>query len=194
MTAGTLVRESTPGFSWEAVEGVQSYRFELARDAAFTQMVTRRETDSVGIRLTEALQPGDYHWRVASVDPDGDQGLFSQPQQFSFRPPLATPASVDTPIVEDATLVFTWQAVDHATAYRLQLAEDPAFAQMIADIKVSQPRAEIKRPPSQTYYFRINAENAQAEVSPYTQAREIKVPPHHYWGLLIFLLPLLLAL
>jgi hypothetical protein len=194
MTSGTLVRESTPGFSWEAVEGVQSYRFELARDAAFTQMVTRRETDSVGIRLTEALQPGDYHWRVASVDPDGDQGLFSQPQQFSFRPPLATPASVDAPIVEDATLVFTWQAVDHATAYRLQLAEDPAFAQMIADIKVSQPRAEIKRPPSQTYYFRINAENAQAEVSPYTQAREIKVPPHHYWGLLILLLPLLLAL
>lgn len=197
MTGGTLVRESTPGFSWEPVEGVQSYRFELARDAAFTQMITRRQTDSAGIRLTEALQPGDYHWRVASVDPDGDQGSFSQPQHFSFRPPLAAPASVEVPVVKDATLVFTWQPVEHATAYRIQLAEDPAFARIVADIKVSEPRAEIKRPPSQTYYFRISAENAQAEVSPHTQARELKVPPHHYWGLLIllmFLIPLLLAL
>ena len=194
MGGGTLIRESTPGFGWEAVEGVKSYRFELARDAAFTQMVTSRQTDSAGTGLTEALQPGGYHWRVASVDPDGDQGPFSQTQQFSFRPPLAAPASVEAPIVEDATLVFTWQAVEHATAYRVQLAEDPAFAQMVTDIKVSAARAEIKRPPSQTYYFRINAENAQAEVSPYTQAREIKVPPHHYWGLLILLLPLLLTL
>jgi len=194
MGGGTLIRESTPGFSWEAVEGVKSYRFELARDAAFTQMVTSRQTDSAGTGLTEALQPGGYHWRVASVDPDGDQGPFSQTQHFSFRPPLATPAAVEAPIVEDATLVFAWQAVEHATTYRVQLAEDPAFAQMVTDIKVSAPRAEIKRPPSQTYYFRINAENAQAEVSPYTQAREIKVPPHHYWGLLILLLPLLLTL
>ena len=194
MGGGTLIRESTPGFSWEAVEGIKSYRFELARDAAFTQMVTSRQTDSAGTGLTEALQPGGYHWRVASVDPDGDQGPFSQTQHFSFRPPLAAPASVEAPIVEDATLVFTWQAVEHATAYRVQLAEDPAFAQMVTDIKVSAARAEIKRPPSQTYYFRINAENAQAEVSPYTQAREIKVPPHHYWGLLILLLPLLLTL
>jgi hypothetical protein len=194
MNGGTLVRESTPDFSWEAVEGVQSYRFELARDAAFTQMVTRSQTDSAGIGLTEALQSGDYHWRVASVDPDGDQGPFSQPQHFSFRPPLAAPASVEAPIVEDATLVFTWRAVEHATAYRIQLAEDPAFARMVTDIKVSEPRAEIKRPPSRTYYFRISAENAQAEVGPHTQTREIKVPPHHYWGLLILLLPLLLAL
>ena len=194
MGGGTLIRESTPGFSWEAVEGVKSYRFELARDAAFTQMVTRRQPDSAGTGLTEALQPGDYHWRVASVDPDGDQGPFSQTQHFSFRPPLAAPASVEAPIVEDATLVFAWQAVEHATAYRVQLAEDPAFAQMVTYTKVSGPRAEIKRPPSQTYHFRINAENAQAEVGPYTQAREIKVPPHHYWGLLVFLLPLLLML
>ena len=194
MSGGTLVREPTPGFSWKPVDGVQSYRFELAHDIAFTQMVSRQQTDSAGIRLTKALQPGDYHWRVASVDPDGDQGPFSQPQHFSFRPPLAAPASVEAPLVEDATLVFTWQAVEHATAYRIQLAEDPAFAQMVTDIKVSEPRAEIKRPPSRTYYFRINAENAQAEVSPHTQAREIKVPPHHYWGLLIFLLPLLLTL
>ena len=194
MSGGTLVREPTPGFSWKPVEGVQSYRFELARDATFTQMLTRKQTDSAGIGLTEALRPGDYHWRVASVDPDGDQGPFSQPQHFSFRPALAAPTAVEAPIVEDTTLVFTWQAVEHATAYRVQLAEDPAFARMVADTKVSGPRAEIKRPPSQTYYFRINAENAQAEVGPYTQAREIKVPPHHYWGLLVFLLPLLLML
>lgn len=194
MSGGALVRESTPDFSWQAVEGVQSYRFELARDAAFQQMISRRQTDSTGIGLTEALQPGGYYWRVASVDPEGAQGPFSQPQHFTFRPPLAAPASVETPEVKDATLVFTWQAVEHATAYRLQLAEDQAFAQMVTDIKVPEPRAEIKRPPSQTYYFRIRAETAQAEVSQYTQTRELKVPPHHYWGLLIFLLPLLLVL
>jgi hypothetical protein len=65
---------------------------------------------------------------------------------------------------------------------------------MVADVKVFAPQATIKRPPSQSYYFRIRAENAQAEVSPYTPAQKIKVPPYHYWGLLIFLLPLLLAL
>ena len=194
MGGGTLVREPTPGFSWQAVDGVKAYRFELARDAAFTQMVTRRQTDGVGIEMAEPLQPGGYYWRVASVDPDGDQGPFSPPQHFSFRPPLAAPATVEAPLIEDKVLVFTWQTVEHATAYDLQLAEDPAFRVLVTDVKVSAPRAEIKRPPSQTYYYRIRAENAQAEVSPYTEAREIKVPPHHYWGLLIFLLPLLLTL
>ena len=194
MTDGTLVRESTPGFSWKPVTGVKGYRFELAQDAAFTQLVTREQTSNAGIGLKEALQPGDYYWRVASVDPDGEQGAFSKTQLFSYRPPLRAPAAVETPIVENATLLFNWQAVDHASAYRVQLAEDPAFTRIIADTRVSEPRAAIRRPPSQTYYFRVNAENAEAEVSPYTPAQEIKVPPHNYWGLLIVLLPLLLAL
>ena len=194
MGDNSLVRESTPTFSWKVVDGVQRYRFELARDAGFTQAVARRETDSESLRLADPLAPGDYHWRVASVDADGDQGPFSTSQQFTYRPALTAPAAVDAPVIEDRALLFSWQVVDQATAYRVQLAEDTAFARIVADVQVSEPRAVIKRPPSQTYYYRINAQNAQAETGPYTPTREIKVPPHHYWGLLIFLLPLLLTL
>ena len=193
MVDGTVVREATPSFSWDAVEPVEGYRFELARDAAFKDLVVGRKTDSNALRLTEALRPGDYHWRVASVDAD-ERGPFSEPQSFTFRPALAAPASVQAPIVKSRRLEFAWQAVDHATAYRLQVAEDLEFRQMVADIKLADPRATIERPPSRVYYFRVNAENAQGETSPYTEPREMKVPPHNYWGLLIILLPLLLAL
>ncbi len=194
MVSGTVVRESTPSFSWEAMEPVEGYRFELARDADFKDPVVGRETESDMLRLTKALQPGDYHWRVASVAADGERGPFSEPQSFTYRPALAAPASVQAPIVESRQLVFAWQAVDHAIAYRLQVAEDSEFRQVIAEVKVSEPRATIERPPSRLYYFRVRAENAQGETSPYTEPGEMKVPPHNYWGLLIILLPLLLAL
>ena len=97
-------------------------------------------------------------------------------------------------MVKYSKLVFDWKAVDHASGYRMQLAEDPEFTRMIADRRVTEPHAEVKRPISSTYYLRIRAENAQAETSPYTEAREFTVPPRHYWGLLLLLLPAILIL
>ncbi|MFT5129340.1 MAG: hypothetical protein ACI8W8_002962 [Rhodothermales bacterium] len=52
------------------------YHFELARDSNFLQII--RETFPAGTSQNVGLlQPGTYHWRLASVDGDGVEGTSS---------------------------------------------------------------------------------------------------------------------
>lgn len=191
---GTLTREARPQFAWKSDTADQSYRFELATDPEFRQLVKTTLVDGRQTTLTDPLKGGEYFWRVASVTPAGEQGPFSGAQHFVYRPPIGMPQVIRAPVIDDATVEFDWQAVDNAVAYRFQLSADPEFREIVAEQRVTEPRVVIERPASKVYFFRISAENAQAETSPFTQARELEVPPHNYWGLLILLLPLLVAL
>lgn len=191
---GELTRNATPDFAWKAVEGVQTYRFELATDAAFKQLVSATRVNATHTRLTQALQGGDYFWRIASLTPEGEQGPFSSTRHFVYRSPIGAPEEILAPVINDASVEFDWQAVENATAYRFQLSTDPEFREIVTDRKVTEPHLVIERPDSMRYYFRISAVNAQAESSAFTAPRQLQVPAHNYWGLLVLLLPLLLAL
>ncbi len=56
-----------PSFFWNAVPGADSYRCEVATDAAFTRIVSVREGITVPRHVPlDALPPGTYHWRVTA--------------------------------------------------------------------------------------------------------------------------------
>src|SRR5438132_399214 len=51
---------------WSAQPGVSRFRFQLARDSGFDDMVVDRVVYTTEIQIAD-LMPGTYYWRVAPL-------------------------------------------------------------------------------------------------------------------------------
>ena len=69
-------------FQWEGEPG-QTFEFQLARDAQFTQLVLERKLDKPEIELPRPAG-GVYFMRMRARDADGFQGPFTSPQHFTL--------------------------------------------------------------------------------------------------------------
>jgi hypothetical protein len=67
---------------WRARSGDDAYDVQLARDAAFTQLVTERREDLPEMALPD-LPAGTYYLRVRTIESDGFVGAYGSAQQFS---------------------------------------------------------------------------------------------------------------
>lgn len=68
-------------FAWSAEPG-QTFEFEIARDARFTDMLESRKLTEPATTIPRPAQ-GTYYLRLRATDPDGFVGPFTAPQRFS---------------------------------------------------------------------------------------------------------------
>lgn len=152
---GTAYGE-TAMFTWAEVASAAQYEFEVAPNADFTQgaMQARGTAPSA----SQALAPGRWWWRVRSVDAGGQPGPWSEPVAFALEP------SPPQPRLEDDggdTLRIAWPAAGGASAsgaaqaYRVQMASDAAFTQIVADVSTETNEARLPRPGSGAYFVRV---------------------------------------
>jgi ferric-dicitrate binding protein FerR (iron transport regulator) len=93
-TTDYTTADQTPHFRWEPSTDKRwaRYRIEVAKDAKFNDIVTKRFSknnfSAIGI-----LEPGEYRWRVMSIDQDGLEGravvgtiTIQQDMQVAFSP------------------------------------------------------------------------------------------------------------
>jgi len=189
---GVLTRQARPEFSWSQPAGTTAYHFQLARDAAFRDLLAERgDLREARFQPEQALPPGRYYWRVATHDGSGRPGPFSDAQAFHFRPvpPAPDPAA---PQIGKQDVSFPWQAVEGAARYHFQLAQDPDFNEIIVDQTLAEPRLTMPRPPGRKYYFRARSLDTDGEAGPYSSPQAVTVPPASYWPLLLLVIPLLL--
>lgn len=59
-------RSEETTFSWTALMGATTYRLEVGRDRAMTEIVLVRETQSNSLRAQPSLEAGQYWWRVGA--------------------------------------------------------------------------------------------------------------------------------
>jgi hypothetical protein len=158
---------------WTAAAEAATYRVQLARDAAFANLVA----DEPAVAATElragGLAPGDYFWRVASVRADRDQGPFGDAQRFTQKALSPVP---EPPTADEDQLHFTW-AAEPGQTFRLQVARDERFASLFADRTLAEPRVSLDRPEPGTYFMRVQATDPDGYVGPYTATQRFEVPP-----------------
>lgn len=65
-------------------EGV-SYRFQMARDEDFAEIIVDRKTEKPAIIVPRPTDTGTYYIRVGGIDKKGFQGDFSPPQSIDVR-------------------------------------------------------------------------------------------------------------
>jgi hypothetical protein len=88
-----------PELSWEEMEDVVFYQFQLSIDGSFAELIVYR--DSLGthsFRLPDSLEYNtEYWWRVRGKNSDGI-GIWSEPWSFRTISPLASVEQKDTPV------------------------------------------------------------------------------------------------
>jgi hypothetical protein len=98
-TNGASMTDNTPLFDWSDVSdpsGV-TYDLSIARDAGFVSTALLKNditTSTYALIPAEALEPGEYYWRVRAVDGAGNVGLWSENWSFTLSLTPPTPESV----------------------------------------------------------------------------------------------------
>lgn len=157
-----------PAIELLCTEGVEAlgYRFEVARDAGFTDLVTQT-SDLARCQHTERpLVPGHYVWRVAAVARDAqgqrDQGPFSKPVPFEV---VALPPTPQAPRLSGAgsdTLSVSWSASPGGPwRHQLQLAHDEAFVRLLDDRQLAEPTLTRPMPAPGSYHIRVRQIDAE---------------------------------
>ncbi len=189
-------REPRPGakraagrveFNWAPNLEAQRARLQVAEDADFKKLLRDSESDAAMLGA-DLLQPGTYHWRVASIRAGGDQGPFGDPQRIEVRAlpePAAGGASAD-----GASLVFHWTARPQ-DRQQVELARDATFTRVVAAADLATAGWTPPTPDGGgRYYFRYRSVEPDGFVTPYSATLVVDVPRD--WSGLGLLLPLLL--
>ncbi|MEJ5197811.1 MAG: hypothetical protein WHX53_02700, partial [Anaerolineae bacterium] len=163
-----------PVFSWGAVTGAASYRFQIATSpdgfAAATYNVTTLATTH---QPPAKLANGLYYWRVIPLDGAGREGAASAVRSFTAAylapPQLLAPADFATPTF---TPTFRWAAVRGAQFYRLQYATDSSFTVGVTTVDTRNttftPTGDL--PNDVNYYWRVRA-HSDRSVSDWSETR-----------------------
>ncbi|MGC8782324.1 MAG: hypothetical protein ACP5UQ_15800, partial [Anaerolineae bacterium] len=163
-----------PIFSWSAVMGAASYRFQIATSpdgfaAATYNATTLAPTHQPPAKLANGL----YYWRVIPLDGAGREGAASMVRSFTaayLAPPrLLAPADFATPTF---TPTFRWAAARGAQFYRLQYGTDSSFTVGVTTVDTRNttftPTADL--PNDVNIYWRVRV-HSDKSVSEWSEAR-----------------------
>jgi hypothetical protein len=161
-------------FRWDSATAGLIFRFQLARDATFSETIEDLPAlrDST-LSLERALPSGVYYWRVAASHPEQEEGSFSAVRTFRRPPP--------SPVVErteltPAQIQLHWIGDRPDRRYRVRLAREPEFDQPVADTSTDRPALELPRPAAGRYFLRIQAVEPDGYEGPYEPSTIVDVP------------------
>ena len=175
--AGSVVRTPEVVLRWTKAPGAAAYDYEVAGAAGFAQPVARaRVDDTASIRLPDPLPPGDYAWRIRSVDASAKPGPFGDCLAFTVRP-LAEVTAIDTAAATDTREVtFRWQAGQPGQRYRFQMSRTPDFRKTDVDMLVDQAEVTLPRLRSGTWYLRAQTIDVDGFEGPFPAPQQVEVP------------------
>lgn len=154
-------------FEWSSAADVVVYDFQLSTDAAFETLIA----DSSGITETKLTISNlsyskGYYWRVRADYPSL-KGNWSE--VFTFKVMDDIPSRPNSTVPDSAAYdvslkpTFSWEAVEYADSYQLQLSFTHHFDSLIIDklniTETTYKLVENELHPGSIYYWRIRAEN-----------------------------------
>jgi photosystem II stability/assembly factor-like uncharacterized protein len=168
----------TPAIDWNDVPApTAQYRLQIGTNANFDTLaidVSNLTSSAHTVAANMLAYNKTYHWRVMAVNSVGN-GPWSATRVFTTKnvPPalvtLTTPANNATAVA--LTPVLNWNDAASTSSYRVQVALDTAFTNIVLDssgVAASQLTVPAGRLDNNTvYYWRVNGSNA-CETSAWT--------------------------
>lgn len=186
-----LVVAERPTLRWTGGAKDARYRVRVSRDDD-APVLDASALEVPFLAMPDALAPGTYRWRVATIDRILGEGPFSDPQRFQRVLPGP---GVDLPPSTSDPLDLRWRATGPDATYRLQLARDDAFTDVLVDTSVDVPRHALPRPAPGDYRLRVATRARDGVEGPWGPVQTLTIPADGppLWPLLL-LLPFLLLL
>lgn len=179
---GQTVHQPQPRFEWAVVPDAEASIVQIADDALFRQPLIEQQTHSNRLRPKTALAPGNYFWRVASLDAQGQRGRYGQalPLQVSDEP-------VDPQLQSDAGkrghITMRWQAGEPGQRYRVQVARRGDFDRPLLDQETTTPEIAIKRPwRGGTLHVRVQAIDDDGYAGAFSPVQQVRLPCRLCYG------------
>ncbi len=159
----------------QPVAGAASYRVQLAFDADFHAISFDAESASPDTEIA-AVAEGDHWLRARAIDVNGIEGADAIKQIAQHLLPAAP--VLTTPLVNARVIgtssTFQWAAVPDAAGYRVQLARDAQFTDLVTDRAVTgATQLDIDGLPAGRYFWRAASLDAQQEAGEWS-------PPQSY--------------
>lgn len=189
---GGVVPDGLPQFRWSEPDEAAAYRFQLAAGDDFAAPLAAADRLSEPrFAVTSALPPGTYRWRVATIDKQGEEGPFGDPQQLRVPQPGPVP---EQPDLSDEAMVIRWPAGLPGDRFRFQMARDNAFTDVIVDQETTEPSIKLERPDGGVVFIRVQTIDADGEASAFSAPQRIELPSDPLWLISVPILSVLLAL
>lgn len=179
--SGVLARYERPLVRLALPAGAQPTRVQVAADAAFDRVVfdERLPAGAAEARIG-GLADGPWYVRVRRIDPAGIEGYdASRPFTLKARPePPATLQPQPRQKLAVGTVVLAWADNVEAARYKLQVARDPGFSQIVhqADGQTgAQTQVAVTEPG--IYHWRLASVRADGDTGPWGDARQFEARP-----------------
>ena len=161
--------------------GITAYDLQVARDAAFRNLVEDLHDLPQCHQLVSDLVPGTYFWRVASVKntSDGirDRGPFSKPLSFRIDALPPTPQAPSVAADGATALSIHWgTAMTDGVRFHIQIAHDSNFANILDDNVVETSNYSHPLPPAGVYYVRVQQLDREGHAGAFTSTQSFTVP------------------
>ena len=163
-----LVERTAQPLQVAPMPAAAGWRWQVAADGGFTQLLQDAKT-RVPVWVLTGLADGDYHLRVRAFDPQELEGKEAQ-LAFALRarpePPLQIAPPPGASVTSGAALV--WGELAGATTYRLQVARDAKFTELLYDAPVAASRLPIDAAwsPGQ-YHWRVATQRPDGSRGPF---------------------------
>jgi hypothetical protein len=191
-------------FSWEDKSGSTTYRFEVARDESFTDIVYKNQVSTAGDRSTP-LSQGVYHWRVMGIHKDRSNPPWSQVSTFSIKegfkapmPPKLADIKIDyvipraalakkskSEIAADEAIKaedvksLSWSSVEGAEGYEVEISSNENFSNSVTKEIGSETNFALDEVKPGPVFMRIRAKGENGALSEPSQVArmDIMLPP-----------------
>jgi len=153
---GGSVNDDMPEFRWTLNGENEVARVEIAEDETFGSLIATSEWAPETTALpSRPLSPGQYYWRVVT-EAGGNSVATSQPRKLIVNGTLPPVRIISINYIDSQVRVF-WQKVDTASSYRMQLAEEPGFNNIIKEATLPDTTAALRLIPGRRYFVRLKA-------------------------------------
>lgn len=158
---GTTLTSAAVPFSWDPVDDAVGYQIQIW-DAVKGRPIALAEVESSSYSY-EALPNGAYHWQARAIGPNGEKGKWSKYLSFKKRwGAIRDMVPLDLAKLTDQTPAFSWNEVEGAVKYQLQLIRSRSSSFRRKNIiEMEEPRYTPRKPLNFSQYFwRVRAVDA----------------------------------
>jgi hypothetical protein len=187
------VRSARPELSWTSAVGAGRYRVQLSPSNDFSKLALDQMLENSEAALKEDLVPGGYHWRVASITAEGEQGPWSAPAAFTYKPAPGQPDLGKAALrYEGDELLLDLPPPPADQHYKVSLSTTAESAGAAPQQASTDGQIRLPRPSSGTHFLGVRLVDNQDGTAGPPMLQQISAPSRYPY-LWLLGLPLLLV-
>lgn len=158
---------SSVNLIWNSLTNANSYQYQVARDAQFTQVVKTGNTSLTFTNVT-SLQPSTvYYWRVRGENVNG-YSPWSSVWNYTTEATVLVQPTLTSPeneaILTGSSATFLWNSVFGANGYTLQVSIDNTFETATSNFNTANTTYGLSGLQfNLTYFWRVRAYDGSSE-------------------------------